>query len=976
MVLYTDDEDRANELATLLVNEPTPGPMIIVVDDCSLTVRLNLQNTLRGCRESVRCICISDGTEMPRSPAPELSISKMSSIELEKVLRENYPGVPFDRLRTYAHLANGFVRLAADMCQCDGQIKTAGNISPAIQSVRDYYQARLTDAQRRAVEAIALVTRVRRKGEGRTQLDSLCEWLTEDRHALEEQLAEIKDAPGFAERGALYYRVTPEIIAIVAFENAWKRWGDGREEKFLSAMPKDIQEAFLERVSESASPEVRKTVHLFFRRFSDSFSPQQLSDPESVKKLITLINTEPATYLPLLRSVVYSATDEDFPPGPSWIDGEWGPRRQLVWLAEGLAQFREFFPDAEAVLFQLAVHETELDISNNATNVWQRLFCMQMSGTPLPFSERLRLLGERLKMADETRGELIAGALRTIFNFQGVRLLGAPVIAGRIPEPDWYPENRDAYRAAIGEGLSVLVRASRHLVAAISAEARSTLVSSTELLTRLGWLDDVKQFVTKSQLDEDTRAKLVADLKYFLVRRKAPDDQEAPKAYLDQVEAWTHDLEPGTLHGRLVEQVGTNSWSHYGREKDWEAALASLAQQLLVTPQAFEVELPWLLSPEAKSAFELGHALGAEDIGANYLDIILSKSEPTQAALVRGYVSGVVHRARISPFLLNERLDQLEEKDPLLAFQVAHAAGNSVNVFARAIRLIKDKKIPAFYLRNFTFWVGDRHITNEEVLTAINTLLPVAETGDRYCCDVILDFLGARSHGNKLGELLSLGGTLVWKAITVVTAFPGREAFWWAKVLREAAPTDPALAIHLACTALVSDDFQFSDQAKGLVANFAGSYPEEVMEEVGKIMLSRETGWHFFVRKYPIFTSMPPTVVITWLEKHGVDASRRIARHLPQPYLNNGVPSLHPLTEYVLGTFENDDHTFSEFCAGAHSLQVYVGDLATTREREAERARPFLNHNLRRVREWAHFEMQSAAKDAQWHREQMDEIGL
>jgi hypothetical protein len=239
LVLYIDDEDQADELARMLVNEAS-ARSILVIDDCSLSVRQQVARTLRASRDRIRCICIGD-TETPGSAAPELNVPKLNSVELEKILRQNFPGVPFDRLWAYATLADGFVRLAADMCQRDGQIKTAGNVSPVIQSVADYYRERLTPEQRRSVEAISFLKRVKRKGEP-AQLDSLCEWLHENRKTIEENLAAVKDAPGFVEKGALYYRVTPEIIAMVAFEQAWTRWADGNENALLSKIPEDVQE--------------------------------------------------------------------------------------------------------------------------------------------------------------------------------------------------------------------------------------------------------------------------------------------------------------------------------------------------------------------------------------------------------------------------------------------------------------------------------------------------------------------------------------------------------------------------------------------------------------------------------------------------------------------------------------------------------------------------------------------------------------
>jgi hypothetical protein len=103
----------------------------------------------------------------------------------------------------------------------------------------------------------------------------------------------------------------------------------------------------------------------------------------------------------------------------------------------------------------------------------------------------------------------------------------------------------------------------------------------------------------------------------------------------------------------------------------------------------------------------------------------------------------------------------------------------------------------------------------------------------------------------------------------------------------------------------------------------------------------------------------------------------KIARHIPQPHVDaEGKPVIPELTEYVLTRFEDDDRTFAEFCAGAHSLQMYTGDIASAREGEAERARAFFDHPLRRIREWAGIEYESGMADAQRHREWGDETGF
>src|SRR5258708_40263150 len=226
---------------------------------------------------------------------------------------------------------------------------------------------------------------------------------------------------------------------MIAFEAAWRRWAEGREDEFLASVPEEIQEGFLQRVSEGRSVEVRNTVQKFFRRFADSFSARDLVDLDLVNRLLRLIRTDPEQYLPRLREIINAATHEDLTQVPEWTRGSWGPRRQLVWLAEGFVEFAEFFSDCEDILYVLARHECEPDIANNATKTWQRLFRMQLSGTSLPLSTRLDVLRRRVTTATADNAELIAGALAKTLDFHRSRGLGPAPLARRLVPRDWRP---------------------------------------------------------------------------------------------------------------------------------------------------------------------------------------------------------------------------------------------------------------------------------------------------------------------------------------------------------------------------------------------------------------------------------------------------------------------------------------------------------------------------------------------------------
>ena len=117
-----------------------------------------------------------------------------------------------------------------------------------------------------------------------------------------------------------------------------------------------------------------------------------------------------------------------------------------------------------------------------------------------------------------------------------------------------------------------------------------------------------------------------------------------------------------------------------------------------------------------------------------------------------------------------------------------------------------------------------------------------------------------------------------------------------------------------------------------------------------------------------VFHALRTDVVRRWLDTAGVEGARVIANHLPSPTVDAaGGPLVHPLTEYVLATWGDDEEVFGRFVASTHHLQLYTGDMAVAHRREAERARPLLTHHVRAIRRWAENEVAMGEHQArQW----------
>jgi len=150
------------------------------------------------------------------------------------------------------------------------------------------------------------------------------------------------------------------------------------------------------------------------------------------------------------------------------------------------------------------------------------------------------------------------------------------------------------------------------------------------------------------------------------------------------------------------------------------------------------------------------------------------------------------------------------------------------------------------------------------------------------------------------------------------------------------------------------------------------------MQALGEVMLEEKTGWRFYIHSFkPLISSLPTEVVKHWVSGAGVEGARRLARHLPAPYLESGGrPVVPALTAWMFAEFDSEDRVFQEFSAGVHSFQVYSGDIAAQHEAEAAVARAFRDHPLRRIRQWAEIEERLALDSARRVREEAEERDL
>ncbi|HTU91967.1 MAG TPA: hypothetical protein VMF69_17930, partial [Gemmataceae bacterium] len=645
------------------------------------------------------------------------------------------------------------------------------------------------------------------------------------------------------------------------------------------------------------------------------------------------------------------------------------------------------FADSERILLRLALAETEV-YANNASGVWKDLFRPLLSGTPIPFTERIRLLEERFQTRDASQISLCLGALDGPLTMHGPiigRMLGPPVIAGRIPPPDWYPSNNKERRECATLTLELLKRLTRSDNEAVRGGVVMETIEHIPQLLLCGFLTEAKEIISVELLSDTRLAELLRKLDWFLEVFCAANSKHVSADLEKAVREWRQSLVPKSVHGRLISLIGLEPWRLWDQGDDHaEGAITSLAQELLTVPSTLEQELPWLCSREARSAPRLGVVLGRLDAEGTHLERIVKVAAASQyPGVARGYIQGLVQNHPDQAGRANELLDRLQATNPRAVFDLISDGFEPLHPLRRLLAMIDAGQLPVEALHGVGYTLGNRSLNPAELRQVLDRLMAGTSQGN---------------EATARAALAVLYGTLIVRApflhpdipsdpwlrtnfgsiLSMTLPFAGSESHAWNELLERFGAIDLKESLRLAVLALLHENLSLHMRAESYLVAAASREPNVIMERLGEIFLDASTGWRLMVlRLHTLIDALPAKVVKQWLDAHGRPAAVALARHLPVPYIDNANNPIVPeLTGYVLQRFADDDSVFQEFCLGVHSGKVYVDDIAAQHEREAEVARRFLDHPQQRIREWAQYEIDRATHDATWWRVRDEEMAF
>jgi len=966
LIIYVPDERTALGVASALLNDERLTA-VLVVDDCTTATWRKLDGLIRAPRR-VRCVAILDSVEDVPPSVPR--VARLAEAESVAVLDGNFPELASTTRRGVARLCEGVLTLAANLCRGHEHESTTSVEGTADAVDRMLAGVLRSDPERRVVEGLSLLGRVGFHADVSGELRALGDVMQMNPPEIVHVARRVSQSIGLVHVGRRYLAVRPRLFGRALLRSAWARWAEPDPGAFLDGFPPVLLHRLLEQLAQHATDDIRDSVAMWAQAWLSGLTSAALTNPDTRSALLPLVKIHPQRHLPVLRRLLDEASLDER-RGALVRTGRGYP---LVPILEELMAFPHLYSDAEASMYCLALAAPGQRGAGSAWSRWSSSFRLFLSDTATPFEERMARLRERVVAASSMEeGELIAQALGRAVEGRAFRMLGAPLVSGRLRPREWRPQTREELTACLRDALAVL----RQMLVRpdLRRPALDVLKRRGRELLAAGLLSDVTDCVAGVPLGREDRAALECSATEFLDYDCAPDTKGTRRPsddYIAEVRNWDSELRGDSLEDRIESALSARTLKSYLDDKEtFLAEIRDLATELCADESAMIDALPWLTTRQfgGRGLVELGEYVGTFDPTGQLLDAVLDAAMTgTSPLFSRGYVIGFCSGDQARKDKLESALDAREGINPSVVLDMTVMVLGGQRTTARATRLVAAGSLPPRAMGEV--WRSNHGARS--LVEMVNVLLHVPADNAQDAACVAIDLLG-HPVTRKEDETYRADPAVrdvCWDALRASMPDAGQASYWWGQLLETLGPYDEDQAIAIACAGVVSSDFSIQDEATRCLIELAADHAPIILRSLETVLRDPDALQMFGVgRRHHLIASLPVNLLSDWLQRQPIDTVCAVANHLALPFVNgDGEPVVPELTSFVLATYENDDAVFQAFVHGAHDTQIYTGDIAAQKLAEAKTAQAFFNHPLRRVREWARSEHDAGKAEARfWH---------
>lgn len=979
----------------------TDGRALLIIDEVPLDEYEILARRIERIPETVRVVSIGPGKANERQREGILILAPPSSEDsVAAVAREAGGGLGENVIQSIAKFAGKDLRLA--LLLVEATLKTqAPQFVPLLSNsdvwkrIRALFTPDITCPD--FDHHYALLTTTIDIGVGQKSKEELAYLAGHFEKQIGTMEACVQDAinTGLGSKPFDYFETTPRALAQwVFFDKAWPILKH-RVDDFLENCPSPrLRKRFLDRcqeLPEQEREEVMGAVRGFFSRHFGEPNLTRLSEGKDSKLFQTWAETDPRIGLDWLGRATRASTFDDLAifNGNNSYTGGWNGRRQIVWLCEHLACFREHFYEAEDILFRLSHVETEKSISNNGTNIWKALFHPYISFTEVPFKDRLSLLKQRLSNAEGRSLELVVNAGIAMLGDGGIRSIPPAVVGGRVRPTEWKPATHSELLGCMQNGAREFLKTTISLPTERQLFVLEAIVNKIARFIDLGLLDDFRNWVSEVKPAEEILRNIRVNLDKWLSWRNAHNNEnDKLDALIEEVQGWRAMLEPRSLIDRVKDLVSRDYWEHLrefsrsGKEISHEEATGeadalyrSVATELLGDINLFAEMGEWFGSTKNKSGDVLAQALANIDReGKTHLIIAQWIESGVALSTCAGYLRGL-GALGIRVDQIDIALERLAETQPGDALRLTANGDFSGSGFDRVIRCLKGCKVEDLWgLRPLMTISWTEVLTEDRVLILAEELRrhQQIEDGRKVASAVAIDILHLIYWKKPVRN--STLANLILVILSDATSTSEVKSWDWVQLAKAVQPHDQKLICRLALTQLVESHGGLDDSFSEFVNECAKNEPDVAMSVLGEMFSQKDKRWVFRSLVFrELFESIGLPTVSQYLEAHPEHAVY-IARHLDGPSIDAGNEIHIPeVADWVISKFSDTPEVWDEFMMGRHSFEVF--SVPEGFEKAKGIAELFVDHPKPWVKKWAVAEIADMDMQIQAHQRDEDRLG-
>lgn len=929
---------------------------IIVVDECDRIQADGLARQATHCNGRVRVLTVGPAPDATIAPIGEPGINVLETLNdesMHQLLGRVFPTQPMEIRGFCVQFSSGYVKLAVALSTAIERDPTIASIQnlPHINEIRPVLDRFVvTDpVDRRVMRGIALLNRVGWEGQVAAEGQTIMRFMGVEWPDARDRAGDLLRRGLISRRGRYLY-VTPHLLAVWLASQVWQ--DRGRETlNVVSELPDwGGRRAFLERLGNLGDDATAQEVCESLLEPEGLYQTlDDINDSLRAELLTILGDARPEAGLRALGRIIGHL------PRDQLLQLRQG-RRQVIWTLENLARLPETFSGAARLLLQLAEAENE-DIVNNATGVWASLFGTRLSGTAVPAIDRHVLIREALQSPPLGRKLLAVKAIESAIQ---VVEMGMPISssASRLPVPHWQPSTKEEDQAARLSALTILDEAMRDTEPAVQGAAREVLLNVIRALVRTGLAGAALDRWDQIPIETDVEERRARDLVESILQYDEPYLNEDQKRQFTDLR---DELLGESFHHRLRRWVG--EWTsadgpvprarreEFDRPDPQEMA-ASLAEEVLETPDQLWPELDWLASDAAKNVFFFGRRLGELDQSHIFwAEIEARVRQGNGQLLASAYIRGQFDAGRQDwrNRVLDSWSDQPEKAGPLLdAIWRGEADDRDAS---RLITVIRKGWLDAAELNLLIYGGQTKHFSREIFAKLLETVIGAkSESAMRAALSLLpqrLDF----EPGDR-DRLESAAWSVLEAGIPAKSDTMGEHT--WARLASWYVDRDPTRITEIFLDRFETDDAPLikNDQLAEILQKVSVRAPEAVWKKVAsRLVTGKNYRLHIYLRGW--FAGLfPPEIPLSWAKEQVPERPRIVAVLTPVEQ-----EPLSELVRQLLIRYGDDDRVssslYSSYLAGPSGVASWWGDESAWLQPKMETARSWLIDPEQNVRRWA-----------------------